>query len=62
MEMSPLNSQSPLKLCLSEYNKLTVRGFDCSVLAGSLERLSTVVAAKGNRPKVYGDYSMAEMD
>lgn len=62
MQFSPLISQTPIKSVLSEYNKLTVRGFDCDVLANSLKYLSQTIQAKGNCPKVYADYSLPEMD
>lgn len=47
---------------LSEYNKLTSRGFNCEMLATSLENLKSVLEARGNQPRVYADYSLSEMD
>ena len=57
-----LTTQTPVKQVLSEYNKLTQRGFDCEVLASALEHLHTTLHARGNRPKVFADYSVSEMD
>ena len=62
MRTAILNSQTPVRLILSEYNKLTSRGFNCEVLANSLEHLQTTLHARGNSPKVYADYSSSEMD
>ena len=62
MESSLLTSTSPVKQVLSEYNKLSERGFSGEVLASSLERLDELVGARGNQPRVYADYSVPEMD
>ena len=64
MQMSPFMSATPLKTILAEYNKLTSRGFDCSVLANSLSALKKAVAGRGNRPKgCYLDYpNLSQMD
>lgn len=47
---------------LSEYNKLTAQGFNCNVLANSLEHLQNAIEARGNKPRVYADFSLSEMD
>lgn len=62
MRSSHLLYQAPVKQVLSEYNKLTGRGFNCEVLANSLEHLSKVIEARGNKPRVYADYTLTEMD
>jgi hypothetical protein len=62
MKSAVLISQTPVKQVLSEYNKLTGRGFNCEVLANSLDHLHATVHARGNNPKVYADYSVSEMD
>ena len=62
MEMSPVQSMTPIKFCLQEYSKLSNSGFDCSVLATSLKLLNQVVAAGGNEPISMNDYTMSELD
>lgn len=62
MRMAHLNVQSPIQHVLSQYNKLTVRGFDGSVLAESLRLLKLALQARGNKPRVYRDYTITEMD
>jgi hypothetical protein len=47
---------------LSEYSKLTKQGFNCELLANSLEDLNGVLQARGNKPKVWTDYETHEMD
>lgn len=62
MRSSHLLYQTPVQQVLSEYNKLTGRGFNCEVLATTLQHLTKVIEARGNRPKVYADYTLSEMD
>jgi len=62
MRSSHLLYQTPVQQVLSEYNKLTARGFNCDVLATSLEHLSNVIQARGNRPHAFADYTLSEMD
>ena len=62
MDASLLTSTQPVKSLLSEYNKLSERGFSGDVLATSLERLDQLILARGNQPRVYADLSVPEMD
>ena len=62
MEMSAMMSQEPIKTCLEEYSTLTHRGFSCEILAESLKRLNQTVAAIGNMPLTFNDYTLSEMD
>ena len=55
-------SLKPIVTCLKEYSRLSNKGFDCGVLAESLKRLNQVVAAGGNDPLTFNDYSLSEMD
>lgn len=41
---------------------MTVRGFDCTLLAKSLSIVNDVVNARGNKPRLWSDYSIHEMD
>ena len=40
MEMAPMQSLTPIRTILNEYEKITRKGFDCHVLAESLKRLN----------------------
>ena len=62
MKTSLLMSMAPLKTCLSEYSKMTARGFDCYLLANSLRMVNQAVTARGNKPKLYTDYAIHELD
>ena len=64
MKMAPFMKATPLKAILSEYNKLSSRGFDCSILAKSLGHLKRAVSGRGHRPKgSYLDYlNLSQMD
>jgi len=62
MEMSAVNSTTPIKSFFEEYSKCTTKGFDCGVLAQSLKRLNTTIHAIGNKPLTYDDYTISEMD
>jgi hypothetical protein len=62
MQSSHLLYQAPIKQVLSEYNKLTGRGFNCEILANSLEHLTKAIEARGNKPRVYVDFTLSEMD
>ena len=62
MKMALLMSMSPVKTCLSEYSKMTSRGFDCYLLANSLRMVNQAVIARGNKPKLHTDYATHEMD
>ena len=62
MDVAPVQTMQPLKEVLNEYSSLTTRGFDCQVLAESLKRVNQAVAAVGNQPLTFNDYSLSEMD
>lgn len=62
MELAPVMSQKPIQTCLMEYSKLANKGFDCGVLAHSLKLLNQAVAAGGNDPLTFNDYTLSEMD
>ena len=62
MEMAPVQSLTPIKDCLQEYSKLANSGFDCGVLAESLQKLNQAVEAVGNNPLTFNDYTLSEMD
>lgn len=62
MELSPVQSLTPIKACLFEYSRLSTNGFNCGVLAESLKRLNQAVTAVGNNPLTFSDYTLSEMD
>ena len=62
MNAAVLMSMTPLKTCLSEYIKMTTRGFDCQFLASSLKMVNQAVTARGNMPKLNKDYSVFDLD
>lgn len=67
METAPAFASNPIKEILKQYNDLIgsgSRGFDCEVMAKSMEHLENAVMARGNQPKgSFMDYhSMSEMD
>lgn len=43
---------------LKEYNRISVHGFDCKIMAQFLEDLNGVLQAQGNKPIVYHDYTI----
>lgn len=54
--------QTPVKQCLIDYTKMSVHGFNDEMLATFLENFNGVLQAQGNKPMVYNDYSVSEMD
>ena len=62
MKASPLTSMAPLKICLAEYSKMTVGGFDCHLLAKSLGLLNAAISSRGNKPRLWSDYALHELD
>jgi len=62
METNPVQSLTPIKSCLKDYSKIADKGWDCGVLAESLKYLNSAVAAVGNNPLHFNDYSLTEMD
>lgn len=67
MQTAPAFATNPIKEILKQYNDLIgsgSRGFDCEVMACSMEHLENAVMARGNQPKgTFMDYSsMSEMD
>lgn len=62
MANAPLMSETPIKLILSEYNKMTSQGFDGRIMNGSLKHLVQAVQGRGNKPRVFNDYSLPELD
>ena len=62
MRAALFQSMTPLKICLSEYSKMTTRGFDCYLLAKSLRIVNETINARGTHPKLWSDYSIHEMD
>ena len=63
MEVAPVNSLTPLKTVLTEYSKISTKGFDCHTLAESLKRLNQAVQATGNHRVSMNDYTtLSEMD
>jgi hypothetical protein len=41
---------------------MTANGFNEELLVAFLENLNGVIQARGNKPRVYTDYTLAEMD
>jgi hypothetical protein len=67
MQTAPAFATNPIKEILKQYNDLIgsgSRGFDCEVMACSMEHLENAIMARGNHPKgTFMDYSsMSEMD
>jgi hypothetical protein len=51
-----------LKDILFHYNKASHRGFDPALVSNTLEQLKLAFRARGNKPRVYDDYSDRELD
>lgn len=62
MATAPLMSETPVKLILSEYSKMSSQGFDGRIMSQSLEHLLQVVQGRGNKPRVFADLSIEELD
>ena len=62
MERAYVNSLKPVKDILFHYNKAAVRGFDSSLVTKTLEQLKLTLRARGNKPRVYDDYTTSELD
>jgi hypothetical protein len=62
MATAPMMSETPVKLILSEYSKMSSQGFDGRIMSQSLEHLLQVVQGRGNKPRVFTDLSIEELD
>ena len=62
MQSAFMNSQTPLKDVLMHYNKAANKGFDSSLVASTLEQINTTLKARGNKPRVFDDYTTREFD
>jgi hypothetical protein len=62
MQSTFVLSQQPLKDILFHYNKASHRGFDPALVSNTLEQLKLAFKARGNKPRVYDDYSDRELD
>jgi hypothetical protein len=57
MESAFVNSKTPLKDILYHYNKAAVRGFESSLVSKTLGQVNLALKARGNKPRVYDDYT-----
>ena len=62
MQSAYINSRNPLKDVLFYYSKASVKGFDSSLVANTLEQINNTIRGRGNKPRVYDDYSIREFD
>lgn len=62
MATAPLMTETPVKLILSEYSRLSSQGFDGRLFSSTLEHLVQTVKGRGNSPRVYSDYTLPELD
>lgn len=62
MQSAFVNSKTPLKDILYYYNKAAVKGFESSLVSKTLEQIGYALKARGNKPRVYGDYTASEFD
>ena len=62
MQNAFVSSQQPLKDVLHYYNKAAVKGFDSALVSNTLEQIKLTMRARGNRPRVYDDYTTREFD
>jgi hypothetical protein len=51
-----------LKDILFYYNKASKKGFDPALVSNTLEHIQMALKARGNKPRVYDDYSIREFD
>ena len=62
MQNAYMNSRNPLKDILYHYNKASTKGFDASLVSTTLKQLNQTMKARGNKPRVFDDYSTREFD
>ena len=62
MELCYVNHPRPLKKILHFYNKASYKGFEASLVNKSLRQLNLALAARGNQPRPYEDYTLKEFD
>lgn len=62
MATAPLMTETPVKLILTEYNNLSSQGFDGRIISQTLEHLVQNVHGRGQKPRVFTDYSLPELD
>lgn len=62
MATAPLMTETPVKLILTEYNNLSSQGFDGRIISQTLEHLVQNVNGRGQKPRVFTDYSLPELD
>lgn len=62
MQSAFMNSRNPLKDVLYYYNKASIKGFDSSLVSNTLEQINATIRARGNKPRVYDDYTSNEFD
>jgi len=62
MQSAFMNSRNPIKDILYHYNKAATKGFDASLVNTTLNQLNQSFKGRGNKPRVYDDYSTREFD